>query len=961
MRNPHNAARDDDEFDSLSRELEVPRGFAGFGNYLVWMVATRAAGLVDAIYDSGVARPSREYQMRDGHHLPTQAMIAHFIVANQSSIDPARLPRDDGNIHKAQRSLSATMTYAMGAEPQRFRVEWLRGIAALCALDEKELRLLENARSKPGMQLDPAALRQAVTATRAAGLPADRHPSGPVDSHGPAGAPTTQVVVGQVPREPPGFVARDLIETLAVAAVTGQVAMICAVTGLRGVGKTQLAAAYARRRVNDGWGLVAWIDAETRQSLVVGLAAVAGRLGVADPRADSERSASRLRDELQSRTADGLLVLDNAVSPEDVAPFLMASGGTQIVITSTNQEFAQLGVPVNVSVFTSEESVRYLRERTGLTDTTGAAAVAAALGYLPLALAQAASALASQRLSYQEYLERLRTVPTGQVLRGIRGLYPQGVAAALLDSVRTAEADEIGGPRQTTADGPTGDGVAGRLLRVMAVLSPAGVSRHLLAGLAALPYAVDEAAERCVTSSLLTWSVSGDELIMHRLLARALRERDQEEGRWQQTVTLALGLLEPSLFPESQAMERRIEGSQLAAHVDAVWAVSTGTTAAGCPLTLDLIRRLLRARNWAVRQLAGAADLAAAVDAGARLLAACGELLGEDDRVTVAARHALAVAYGASGQLSEARAHYEQTLADRRRLFGDDDLDTLEALNGCGETNLALERPEEAVPQFEQALRGRERVLPPGDYLIFESRINLAVAMSMAGKLAEAIDLDEQTYAGRLETVGSDHPDTDFVRGNLAYKYRIADRLTEATTLNEELYQARRRVLGDHQLTFIAATNLGACYADTGQPQKAAALHEYTLKARLRLLGREHPDTMRSRHALAVTYAALGRYDEAIHLHELNLTERLRYLSPDHPHTTMTIDALEAARATAARDPALGAGLNPGRHETLSDRVVLLVLSGPALARHRTRPGPAFPATCRYETGSQMTLPIPAT
>src|SRR6202044_2378567 len=127
-----------------------------------------------------------------------------------------------------------------------------------------------------------------------------------------------------------------------------------------------------------------WINAESRQSLVTGLAAVAGRLGVADPRGDSEKSASRLRDELQSRAADGLLVLDNALSPEDVAPFLIATGGTQISITSTNQEFAQLGVPVNVSVFTSEESVRYLRERAGLTDAEGAGGIGAGLGSLPL-------------------------------------------------------------------------------------------------------------------------------------------------------------------------------------------------------------------------------------------------------------------------------------------------------------------------------------------------------------------------------------------------------------------------------------------------------------------------------------------------------------------------------------------------------------------------------------------------
>src|ERR1700728_2998347 len=292
MPSPHSATPDDKEFEALSRKLEVPPGVTGFGNYLVWMVATRATDLVDAIYDSGVARPSREYQMPDGRHLPTQAMFAHFIVANQSGIDPARLPRDDGNIHGAQRSMSATMTHAMGEEPRRFRTEWLHGIAALCGLDENELRFLEIARSRLGMLLDPAALRKAVAATRAAGLPAGRHPARTGTVNGTSGVPRTQVVVGQVPREPLGFVGRDLIETLAVAAATGRAAVICAVTGLRGVGKTQLAAAYARQRLTDGWGLVGWINAESRQSLVTGLAAVAGRLGVADPRGDSEKSAS---------------------------------------------------------------------------------------------------------------------------------------------------------------------------------------------------------------------------------------------------------------------------------------------------------------------------------------------------------------------------------------------------------------------------------------------------------------------------------------------------------------------------------------------------------------------------------------------------------------------------------------------------------------------------------------------
>lgn len=676
------------------------------------------------------------------------------------------------------------------------------------------------------------------------------------------------------------------MDALAAAAAAGRVAVICAVTGLRGVGKTQLAAAYARQRIADGWKLIGWVDAGSRQSLVLGLAAIAESLGVADPGGDSEKSANRLRDYLQSRAAAGLLVFDNALSPAAVAPFLLANGGTQVVITSTNQAFTQLGIAVDVSVFTREESVGYLGARTSLSDAAGAAAVAEELGDLPLALAQAAAVLSGQRLSYPEYLKRLRTIPTGRVLRGISGIYPNGVAAALLDSARTAEA------------GPAGD-LVGRLLRVTALLSPAGVRRDLLAGLAARPYAVDEAAEHCVAWSLLTWSVSGEELIMHRMLARALRERDQDAGRWQQSVADTLDLLEPNLFEETEAWPRRAEGIQLAAHVDAAWAAVTSAA-----VNSDLTRRLLRARVWAVRQLVGSADLGTAVKAGTEVLADCRSTLGAEHRVTLAAREALALAYKVSGQLATARRLYDKNLADRRRLLGDGDRDTLETLNNLGELNLSLKLPAAAVALFEQALRGRERVLPSGDYLVFESRVNLAAALSLAGRLPEAIDLDEQTLAESLASVGPDHGNTDFVRGNLAYKYRLAGRLAEATTLNKQLYESRRRVYGDAQPAFIAATNLGDCYAAGGQHDKAAALHEHTLAARLLVLGRANPDTMRSRHALAVTYADLGRCDEAIALHELNLTERLRYLSPDNPQTMETIEALEAARGTS-----------PGSHE----------------------------------------------
>ena len=81
-------------------------------------------------------------------------------------------------------------------------------------------------------------------------------PRVPAPSYDGAGlaARAGQVVVGQLLREPPAFVAREILDRLTEAAGRGRVAVVCALTCMRGVGKTQVAAAYARARVYLGLG-----------------------------------------------------------------------------------------------------------------------------------------------------------------------------------------------------------------------------------------------------------------------------------------------------------------------------------------------------------------------------------------------------------------------------------------------------------------------------------------------------------------------------------------------------------------------------------------------------------------------------------------------------------------------------------------------------------------------------------
>ncbi len=271
------------------------------------------------------------------------------------------------------------------------------------------------------------------------------------------------VVVGDIPYEPPSFQLRaDLLAELDVLpSGRGPVPTVHAVTGMRGVGKTQLAAAYVRARLADRWRLVAWINAGDSASLRGGLAAVAARLGLDGGTGDVEEAGQAVRHWLETDGDRCLLVFDNVADPQDLLSFIPVAGHATVLITSNDQSMVYLGISVAVNVFTVEEALEFLVGRIGSADTEDAALLASELGYLPLALAQAAAVIADRRLDYQTYLERLRTMPMDSLLPPISpSTYPHGLAAAVLLSLEAVRAvDDTG--RLHRGDG-SGIGAVGR-------------------------------------------------------------------------------------------------------------------------------------------------------------------------------------------------------------------------------------------------------------------------------------------------------------------------------------------------------------------------------------------------------------------------------------------------------------------------------------------------------------------
>ena len=100
------------------------------------------------------------------------------------------------------------------------------------------------------------------------------HRAAPATATAPTRAPSRRTSwSARCPRGAAALVARaELLDELSRAHASGRIAVVSVLTGTRGVGKTQLAAAYARSRVEQGWPVVAWIPAEAEDQIVAGLA-----------------------------------------------------------------------------------------------------------------------------------------------------------------------------------------------------------------------------------------------------------------------------------------------------------------------------------------------------------------------------------------------------------------------------------------------------------------------------------------------------------------------------------------------------------------------------------------------------------------------------------------------------------------------------------------------------------------
>lgn len=725
-------------------------------------------------------------------------------------------------------------------------------------------------------------------------IPQDKDPQS--DGHwGPPRAPAAWPhQVGVVPPRAMSFQHRAEVDQLRAAVDSARTAVLSQVlTGPGGVGKTQLAADYARTAWDSGGvDVLVWISASSRSAITAGYAQAGVEVLAADP-SDPEQSARAflawLEPKASQKPCRWLIVLDDVADPADIRGWWPpASSRGRVVVTTRRREAALTGAGrrlVTVGLFTPQDAAAYFtavlaaHDRHEPTDQINS--LAADLGHLPLALAQAAAYIIDTNVTCAHYRRLL-----DDRLRKLADLLPepsalpddQAVTVAATWSLSIEHADRL-----------RPAGLARPMLQLAAMLDPNGIPTDVLTSRPALthltrhrtpdtqqpiPATTEDAAgalHALHRLSLVTYA-PGQPVQVHGLVQRSVREQVPPEllaptvraaadallQAWPQTERdFATGQRfrantevlrshdEHLLWSDHDVHEVLLRSGQSLAragyyqasddHDRQLAAISAAKYGAG-------YRRTLACRSNSLGFLKFTASPAEAVAAYTELAADCVRLVGQDDYFTLRARGDLADARAIGGDLASALADYEELLVDHRRVRGPHHRNTLSVRSRIASLHLDTGDAPRATALYKELLDDCRTYLGPLDDMTLQLRVKLACLQGEAGDPAGARDRFGELRDEHLAAFGRDDHRTLVVRHNLAeWRAAAGDPAGAAADLSDMIDDAVR-ILGAHHIDVANARyTLGLLRDKAGDATAAPVGIDESARLLEQTFGPDHP------------------------------------------------------------------------------------------------------------------------
>src|SRR6266487_3427300 len=616
-----------------------------------------------------------------------------------------------------------------------------------------------------------------------------------------------------------------------------------AISGLGGIGKTQLALEYAYRYRAD-YQAILWAQAETHENLTSSYLAIATLLNLPEK---SEQENARVITAVKvwlQRNTKWLLILDNADDLRLARDFLPPSVGGHVLLTTRAQATGRFAHRLEVDILSTELGALFLLRRAGLllaeatfeqaetAEQARAKEICEKLGGLPLALDQAGAYIEETGCSLSEY-QRLFQHHRANLLAEHHGLvedHPKSVATTWSLSFAQVEQNNL---------------AAADLLRLCAFLAPDAIpeeiitkgAKHLgpnLAPVGADAYLLNQAVEALRAYSLLSRDPHTHMLSVHRLVQAVMRDSlsNGTDQQWKQQVVCAVSTARPNVVDVEQwnACERWLPHALICTD----WIKQEHMMGLEAADLLDAAGYYLDERGRYVE-----AEL---------LLTQAHSIyeqrLGAEHPDTDRSLNNLALLYYHQGMYEQVELLLAQSLSIREWQSGVQHPHTAHIFCNLTVTYENQGKYEQTELLLVQALSIHEQRSEHQHSFMANSLNNRAAIYYHQGKYIEAEPLYQRALSICEQQLGAEHLDTASSLNNLADLYRHQGKYSLAEPLYQRALSIREERLGaTHPHTALSLNNLANLYQSQGKYSLAEPLYQQALSIQKERLGATHPPT----------------------------------------------------------------------------------------------------------------------
>ena len=688
---------------------------------------------------------------------------------------------------------------------------------------------------------------------------------------------------GSRPKVTAGFVKREGQDELFNAILT-RAEPRTVLTGMRGSGKTQLAAAVAAKCEDEGWPVVAWINAASRTELVADLYELAMRIGIDAPKdIPPETIIRRFLDQLRSSdAANCLFVFDNVENLDDLKDLTPEGNGIRVTITTTRHlDWNSLEwLPITVGVFDREQSIALLCQRTGDSHRDAAGQIAEALGDLPVAVTQAAATAKWGYYSLSEYFKRLSTHPLESSIKRLEGDdYPDAVGVALFMAYEQAL-------EQLRTKHPQQENIAISLLSTISLLAASGVPTHWLLNFSDNPKITRDVTSFLIGRSIFQKTNDSRKIVAHRLQCQSFRETQLGDKKAEtRAVDTAISLLNNVRIDNPENIEKGREDTlDLVEQLQSVTSQDYSQILFSHPGIAEVVARTLNhsSDDW-IPQVAFSLD---------KTVTQVSRMLGRTHNYSLILQNNLANAYQDAGRPDLATPLFEKNLLSY--ISQQNSMEVSRTLNNLGSSYGSLGMVDEAIRCQEHSIKVLETTSPQDKATILAVKTNLGDSYILAGRFDDSVRLLESTMKECHNELGSNNPETIRCKIKLGMAYHHVSQNTKALNLFKECAEeAARTTLLDKVLCLTIQEGLASCNLAAGNISGAIHLQETALSEGERILPADSPILLKLRTNLATFYKKSGEYRKSVFLLEQNLA------SFAHMQGAATSDVIETRSSLA--------------------------------------------------------------